>query len=81
MTLTTLTASGQITLPSEIIERLNLKPGDKIELAIAPNGRVYIQPAPIDVRTLSGMLYQAGREAISLAEMDAAIIESAGESV
>lgn len=40
-----------------------------------------MQPAGIDVRELSGILYQPGQEAISLEEMDAAIAECAGESV
>ncbi|XWK87477.1 MAG: hypothetical protein U7127_25300 [Phormidium sp.] len=36
--------------------------------------------AKIDVRELSGMLYEEGRKAVSLEEMDEAISECAGES-
>ncbi|MBE9227810.1 hypothetical protein IQ264_20515 [Phormidium sp. LEGE 05292] len=42
-----------------------------------------VQPketAKIDVRELSGMLYEEGRKAVSLEEMDEAISECAGES-
>jgi antitoxin PrlF len=80
MALTKLTNSGEVAIPSEIIEWLNLKPGDSIDFAIASDGRVYLQPAKIDVRKLSGMLYEEGRKAVSLEEMDAAIAECAGES-
>jgi hypothetical protein len=48
--------------------------------AIASDGKVYLQPAKIDVKELSGMLYEEGRKAVSLEEMDAAIAECAGES-
>ena len=80
MALTKLTNSFQVTIPSEILEWLNLQPGDSIDFAIASDGKVYLQPAKIDVRELSGMLYEAGRKAVSLEEMDAAIAECAGES-
>ena len=48
--------------------------------AIASDGKVYLQPAKIDVRELSGMLYEEGRKAVSLEAMNAAIAECAGES-
>ncbi|MFB2982325.1 AbrB/MazE/SpoVT family DNA-binding domain-containing protein [Microseira sp. BLCC-F43] len=80
MALTKLTNSGEVAIPPEIIEWLNLKPGDSIDFAIASDGKVYLQPAKIDVKELSGMLYEEGRKAVSLEEMDAAIAECAGES-
>ena len=80
MTVTKLTNSGEVAIPPEIIEWLKLKPGDSIDFAIASDGKVYLQPAKIDVRELSGMLYEAGRKAVSLEEMNAAIAECAGES-
>ncbi len=42
-----------------------------------------VQPketAKIDVRELSGMLYEEGRKAVSLEEMEEVIFECAGES-
>ena len=80
MALTKVTNSGQVAIPSEILEWLNLKPGDSIDFAISSDGKVYLQPAKIDVRELSGMLYEEGRKAVSLDEMEKAISECAGES-
>lgn len=80
MALTKLTNSGEVAIPSEIIEWLKLKPGDSIDFAIGPDGKVYLQTAKIDVRELSGILYEEGRKAVSLEEMDVAIAECAGES-
>jgi hypothetical protein len=70
MALTQMTPAGEIALPPEIINWLPLKPGDSIHLAISPDGKVYLEPAKIDVRTLSSILYQEGRKPVSLEEMD-----------
>lgn len=85
MALTRITPEGTATIPPEIIDWLHLKPGDSISIAISPDGKVYLEPAPkpakIDVRTLSGCLYNPDRKPVSLAEMERAIIEGAGESM
>ena len=59
---------------------LKLQPGDSIDFTIATDGKVYLRPAKINVRELSGMLYEAGRKAVSLEEMDGVIADCAGES-
>ncbi|NJK51989.1 MAG: AbrB family transcriptional regulator [Leptolyngbyaceae cyanobacterium SU_3_3] len=76
-----ITAEGKALIPEPVQQLLNLQPGDQIDFVITNDGKVYVQPAGIDVRELSGILYQPGQEAISLEEMDAAIAECAGESV
>jgi len=80
MVLTKLTNSGQVVIPEEIRSWLNLQPGDSIDFVIESDGKVYLQPVKINVRELSGILYEAGRKAVSLEEMEAAISECAGES-
>jgi antitoxin PrlF len=76
-----LTNDGWITIPQEIRELLNLRPGDRIDFVIESEGRVYLQPSPVDVRELSGMLYQADRPPISLEAMEEAIAQGAVESL
>jgi len=80
MSTATITSKGQITIPKEIRDALNLHPGDRLDFII-DNGRVYVQPADVDVRSLSGLLYKPGRTPVSLDEMDAAIAQGARESV
>lgn len=80
MLTSTVTSKGQITIPKEIRELLNLHPGDRLDFIIE-NGRVYVQPIDVDVRSLSGLLYKPARKSVSLAEMDAAIAQGAGESM
>ena len=77
---TELTHDGQTTIPENIRELLNLRPGDRVEFVISEDGKVYLQPAKIDVRELSGILYKPDREPVSIDEMNAAIAECAGES-
>jgi AbrB family looped-hinge helix DNA binding protein len=84
MSTVTFTAQGQMPIPPEIQALLNLQPGDQIAFVVEPNGRVYIQPAhagAVDVRELSGLLYQPSRAPISLQQMETAIIEGATESL
>ncbi len=70
-----------LTIPPKLIHWLPWKPGEPIHLAISPDGNVDLEPAPkaakIDVRTLSGCLYNPDRKPVSLAEMEPAIVEGA----
>ncbi|MER3435996.1 MAG: AbrB family transcriptional regulator [Leptolyngbya sp. ERB_1_1] len=77
----TITAEGKALIPEPVQQLLNLQPGDQIDFVITEDGKVYVQPAAIDVRELSGLLYQPDREPVSLEEMDAAIAQCAGESI
>jgi antitoxin PrlF len=45
MTTLTVTARGQITLRQEVLRHLGLRPGEKIELAKLPGGRVMLKAA------------------------------------
>lgn len=80
MLTSTITSKGQITIPKEIRDLLNLRPGDRIDF-IVENGRIYVQPTDVDVRSLSGLLYKPDRKPVSLEEMDAAIAQGARESL
>ncbi|MCF3640717.1 AbrB/MazE/SpoVT family DNA-binding domain-containing protein [Rhizobium sp. TRM95111] len=42
MTVLTVTAKGQVTLRKEFLRHLNAKPGDKLEVAILPDGKLQI---------------------------------------
>lgn len=80
MLTSTITSKGQITIPKEIRAALNLHPGDRLDFIIE-NGRVYVQPVDVDVRSLSGLLYKPDRKSVSLEEMDEAIAQGARDSL
>jgi len=43
-TLTRLTSGGQVTLPKEIRTRINMQPGDFVEVVLDGEGRIVLTP-------------------------------------
>jgi AbrB family looped-hinge helix DNA binding protein len=77
---TTLTSKGQITLPKAVRDRLDLREGDRLRVAVGTDGRVTLererQPPTGDVYGLLRRL--AGRRPASVARMRAAVRQRAG---
>ncbi|NEO91647.1 MAG: AbrB/MazE/SpoVT family DNA-binding domain-containing protein [Moorea sp. SIO3G5] len=76
---TTVTDTGQITLPEEIREHLNLVSGSRVEFVIDEEGQVKMFPLNVPVETLSGILHRPAKEAASLEDMETAISEGAND--
>jgi len=77
MAASTITSKGQTTIPGEIRRRLKLKPGDRVEFLVEPDGKVVLVPATVDASELKGLLAPAPRR-VSLEEMEAAIRRRGG---
>jgi len=45
MTLLTVTARGQVTFRKEVLQHLGIRPGEKIELDLLPDGRGVLKAA------------------------------------
>lgn len=70
----TITSKGQTTIPVEVREKLNLKPGDKIRFVM--NGdKVYLRVKNRKIADLAGILHDPNRPPVSVEEMDEAIGE------
>jgi antitoxin PrlF len=41
---TTLTVKGQVTIPAEIRERMDLQPGDKLRFSLTESGKLTVEP-------------------------------------
>jgi len=67
----TLTTKGQMTLPKEVRDRLHLKAGDRLDVAVEDR-RIILTPATMSLAELCAVLPPAKR-ARSLKEMDEAI--------
>ncbi len=52
----TVTSKGQMTVPAEIRRALKLQAGDRVEFAIAADGRVYLRPLNLPVEAIFGLL-------------------------
>jgi AbrB family looped-hinge helix DNA binding protein len=68
----TITSKGQITMPKEIRERLNLHYGDKVEFLLDKSGNVYIIPKKSSLIKLKGIVPRS-KKVVSLSEMNNAI--------
>ena len=79
MLTTTVTDTGQITLPEEIREHLSLVSGSRVEFVIDEDGQVKIFPLNVAVETLSGILHRPGMQRVSLEDMEIAISEGAND--
>jgi bifunctional DNA-binding transcriptional regulator/antitoxin component of YhaV-PrlF toxin-antitoxin module len=45
MTILTVTARGQVTFRKDVLQHLGIKPGEKIELDLLPDGRAVLRAA------------------------------------
>jgi AbrB family looped-hinge helix DNA binding protein len=76
----TLSSKGQMTVPKELREALNLRPGDQLICSVI-DGEILITPKNIDLRDLVGYLGSSPNGAATLAEIDAAVVAAVGASV
>jgi antitoxin PrlF len=75
----TLTSKGQTTIPAEIREALNLKPGDKIRYVMSGD-RVYLRVKNGRLADLAGFLGRPpNAEGVSIEEIDDAIMDAVAE--
>lgn len=69
----TLTSKGQVTIPLEVRNRLQLKAGDRIEFQIRSEGEVLLTSKRIPFEQLRGILRTPGQKPVSVREMDKGI--------
>jgi hypothetical protein len=70
-----ITAKGQVTLKRSVLDHLGVAPGDKIGVALLPDGRVELLAASAGqkLEQLRGMLHRPGQPPVSLEAMQDAI--------
>lgn len=78
MSTSTITSKGQTTIPKEIREYLDLRPGDKIVYYIS-HGEVMMWTKNKSVKDLKGIVPKPER-AVTIEEMEEAIAKGAVES-
>lgn len=74
MTILTVTARGQVTFRKEVLQHLGIKPGDKIELDLLPDGRGVLKAArPIGtISSFVGLLAGKTEKVATIAEINEA---------
>ncbi|VAW70396.1 hypothetical protein MNBD_GAMMA10-3132 [hydrothermal vent metagenome] len=77
MVAATITSKSQITIPAQVRNDLNIRPGDKIEFIKTANGHYEVVAVIQDVSQIKGMIKTD--KIVSLEEMDKAIRSRASE--
>ncbi len=80
MPIATLTSKGQITIPKEVRDDLNLVAGSKVLFVKLPNGQYRIIARTGKIQDLKGMLYTPEGPRLTIEEMNEAIGDAAAES-
>jgi AbrB family looped-hinge helix DNA binding protein len=65
----TLTRKGQITIPKEIRERLDIKPGTRITFTTIHMAAIVLRVKRKSIIELGGLLYRKGRKPVPIARM------------
>lgn len=71
--LATLTSKGQLTLPKAARDALDLKSGQRFEVAVSKAGEVVLKPQRTDALAVRGLLKSPHAKPPSVKEMDAGI--------
>lgn len=74
MSKSTITSKGQITLPKQIREHLNVAAGDRIDFVVDEDGEVVVRPSRSRLKQLRGMLQDPNRKPVRIDQMNAAIV-------
>jgi len=73
----TLSSKGQVTIPKEMREALNLRTGDQLIYSVV-DGEIIVTPKNIDFKDLAGFLGDPPNGPVTLEEIDAAVMQAAG---
>jgi antitoxin PrlF len=80
MTTSTLTSKGQITIPKEIRDQVQLRIGQRVQFDVDSKGRVVLTPRVHDILSLKGMIRTRRRRAVTVRQMNDAIAEGFSRS-
>lgn len=70
----TLTSKGQITIPKAVRELLGVDAGDQIDFVVTSGGDVFVRSVNLDIRDLKGFLKRSRSRAVSVEEMNGAVL-------
>lgn len=67
----TVTAKGQVTLKKDLLKHLGIKPGEKIDVELKPDGRAEIRAARPQgsIDGFVGLLARKAKKTLSIEEM------------
>lgn len=74
----TVTAKGQVTFRKEVLQHLGIRPGEKIELDLLPNGRGMLKAARLtgNIDNFVGLLAGRTKKVATIEEINAATAQA-----
>jgi antitoxin PrlF len=78
MATATVTSKGQVTIPKEVRDLLDLRSGDRLSFVVRSSGEIVLKAAKTKIRDLAGLLHRKGQRVVSIEEMDAGMARSMG---
>ncbi len=69
MSIATITSKGQVTIPKDIRDGLDMKPGDQITFNLMPDGTVIMRVKAWKLADLAGMLHKKNRKPITTSRL------------
>lgn len=70
MSAATITSKGQTTIPKDIRDALALRPKDKLQFTLMPDGTVIMRAKHRSVLELQGELHEPGNKRLPLQDMN-----------
>ena len=70
----TVTSKGQVTIPKTVRDHLRIDTGDQIDFTLNDRGEVVVRGVTREIKSLRGLLKRARKRAVTIEEMDAAIL-------
>lgn len=78
MSVATITSKGQLTLPRDVRDDLNLKEGDRVSFEKVGESYV-LKPQNKSIMELAGILHRPGEKAMTIEQMDEKLGEALAE--
>lgn len=80
MSIATMTSKGQITIPKDVREDLNLQPGSRVMFVKLLNGQYRLVPRTGTVEDFLGILHDPERPPMTIEDIGEAIAEGGAAS-
>lgn len=77
--LATITSKGQVTVPKNIRDQLNIQAGTQLDFTLNDDGTISVRPLNRTALSIVGILKRPGQKAVTIEQMNDTIAEAASE--
>ena len=77
--LATITSKGQVTVPKNIRDQLNIQAGTQLDFTLNNDGTISVRPLNRTALSIVGILKRPGQKVVTIEQMNDAIAEAASE--